>query len=53
MSANAIKHITEVSERINLTQLATGNQAVNDSSSFGTSVTSGEEPVFASDGKTV
>jgi hypothetical protein len=47
MGADAIKHIAEIFKRINLTQLTTGNQAVNNGGSFSTSVTSGKEPVFA------
>ncbi len=50
MGADTVKHITKIFKGINLTQLAAGNQAIDDSRSFSTSITSGEEPVFASNG---
>jgi hypothetical protein len=50
MGADAVKHITEILKRINLTQLTAGDKAVDGGCSFGTGVTSGEEPVPAADG---
>ena len=48
MGTDTVKHIADIFKRINLTQLTTGNQAVDDSSPFSTSVTSGKEPIFSS-----
>jgi len=50
MGADTVKHVTQIFKRINLTQLATGNQAIDYSGSFGASVTSGEKPVSTSNG---
>ena len=48
MGADAVKYIAEIFKWINLTQLATGNQSVNDSGLFGTGVTSGKKLIFLS-----
>jgi hypothetical protein len=47
MGADAVKNIAKICEGIDLTKLTTGNQAVDDSGSFGTGITSGEEPILA------
>jgi hypothetical protein len=46
----ALVNLTEVSKEIEMTQLAGGDQAVDDSGSFGTSVTPTEHPILAADG---
>jgi hypothetical protein len=50
MGADAVKHITKIPEWIDLTQFPTGDKAVDDSGSFGTSVASGKEPISSSEG---
>lgn len=49
MRANTVKHIAEIFKRVNLTELATGDETVDDCGSFSTGVTSGKEPVLSSD----
>jgi len=48
MGADAVEYIAEILKWVNLTQLAACNQAIDDSSPFGTGITPGEEPIFAS-----
>jgi len=47
MDTNTVKHIAEILKRINLTELAAGDETVDDSCSFGTGVTPGKEPIFS------
>jgi hypothetical protein len=49
MSADAVKNVAKICEGIDLTQLATGDEAIDNSCSFSTSVTSCKEPVLATD----
>jgi hypothetical protein len=49
MSADAVKNVAKICEGIDITQLATGDEAIDNSCSFSTSVTSGEKPIFPSD----
>ena len=48
MCADTVKNIAEIFKRINLTQLATGDETIDRGCSFSTGVTSGEEPAFSS-----
>lgn len=50
MRAHTVKHITKICEGVNLTQLAAGDRAIDDSGPFGTGVAPGEESVLASNG---
>jgi len=47
MGTDTVKNIAEIFKGINLTELATGHEAVDDSGPFSTGVTSGEKPVLS------
>jgi hypothetical protein len=47
MGADTVKYISEILKRINLTKLTACDETVDDSGSFGTGITSGEEPNFS------
>jgi hypothetical protein len=47
VGADAFKYIVEIFKRINLKQLATGDQAVDDSGPFSTGITSGKQPILS------
>ena len=50
MRADPVKNIAEVGERVDVAELARGNQAVDDSGPFRTGIASREHPVAAADG---
>jgi hypothetical protein len=50
MGGDAVKYIVGIFKWINLTQLSNGDEAADDSSSFGTGISSCEEQFFASNG---
>ena len=50
MGADAVKYVTEISKGVNMAQLTTGDETVDDSGPFRTGVAAGKQPVLTTDG---